>query len=476
MGVPVGSADAGTPSRRSKRQWEGLDSELWQSDSRPTTATSGGGAAPQHSRPRTPASASDAPPSRPRTAGSACGALESAKAVADAARAAADAALAAAAQCAAWAASDEGLDGLPPAALGEPKPSGAGAEACSGGGGSARGRGAPTGQLNDKLGSTASSLKELGADLAPIPTTLTASSVAEFLNGLSKASTSFEEKLEWTPRIPVVEKPEKLSSEGSSSPSSERPAWAGTRTPLQRVSVKKAPPKEPSPRSERRKPLQRVTLDRKEPGMVEKWHVPHHYATGPANPVRAANPAKPASPAPRGSKHRRHIAAAALDMSSDDGAASSRPQSRGPSDDGSCRGSDGGPEARSNGFGNRNGGLLLPRIEPKGSPDRGDKAAFLQGARRRNDADFRPQAKQGLLMAALHARPPRDSALPPLPAEAGGRSKSAAALHGGRRTEISKMQRSLSLATSPCDRSRGPPLRDDSPGVGAAGGRTLRTL
>lgn len=125
MGVPGGRAECLSPAFEARRQWEPLNSPLWQAtprgafpgfgssganadvlilssrrspsgaDRRPATPLLGSDSSATFLRPRTPAGAA-ADTSRPRTAGSAAAGVEAARAAGEAAKAAADAALAAA--------------------------------------------------------------------------------------------------------------------------------------------------------------------------------------------------------------------------------------------------------------------------------------------------------------------------------------------------------------------------------------------
>jgi len=359
----------------------------------------------------------------------------------------------------------------------------AAADTCSNLGSAASEGCGSTSELVGGLGGTSASVIDL-ADLAPILPDLTASSVADFLGTLEGAKASFEWKLDWSPRIPTVAKLEEPGPESASVPpdlstDGEGPTLSWGRKPLKRVSLEKPPPPEPPPEP-RRRALQRVSVGRFQP-LISRFEQRRPEAQE-SEAVEPASPPMRSSPSGLASKHRRHIAAAA-EVAGEDLAAASG--SRAGSSAGarteasSSRGFEAAPAvcdgtsvdgSKRPGSG---GSAVLPRIDSKGNLAREDAAGSPLGETRQNDAAYRVQAKRGLLMAALHVRP-RDSTLPRLRSESSGRSKSSASLHGSgsRRSDHARMQRSLSLATSPCDRPRGPFPCDDSPGGRAAGSRS----
>lgn len=182
--------------RTGTRQWEPLDSPLWQETPRdpadlpsaryaPSTASSRPSTAGY--RPQSAASArGDAV--RPRTAGSVAAAAATAQASLEASRVAADAALATAA---AVVLAVEGRNSRPPSRAGP----------------------SPVEVLHVPARTEVLLLSENGeeevrfldGEKAVCVPELEPSCVEDFLQGLSKASTTFEDRLSWTPRVPVEE-------------------------------------------------------------------------------------------------------------------------------------------------------------------------------------------------------------------------------------------------------------------------------
>jgi len=394
----------------SPMHWEKMDSKLGANSisSRPTTASSD---CCQLSRPWTPASSStvtsrpgtassSTASSRPRTATSAQSVVEDARALAEAARAEADAAMAAAVA----------LDVLPAALPTE------------------------TSNITDGTRDIGNLQRTCAHDcpagiimLGPVPPALTAVAVSEFLGSLTQSRASFD-KLDWTPKVPIVEKP--LDSNCALGGAAYSGNSFGSRSPLQRVNVAQF----------EQRPQELVVGA----GSARASKIPHkNRLDSQTKDISTATLESGASPpsrkVSRASTRRRSISCSSStnELGTGNSAESSNRRLHRTSDI-TCNSEK----------------ALLPHIQSGVTTPTAERPALLDNVCRRNDADFRPQQRRGLLMrTAMRVEGPRGAAaavLPPLPLDATGRSRSAASLHqqtsccGG----SSRLQRSQSLASS----------------------------
>jgi len=396
-------------SRHSPMHWEKTDSKLWANSigSRPTTASS---YCCQCSRPWTPASSSTAS-SRPHTATYSQGVVEDAQASAEAARAEADAALAAAIA----------LDVLP-AGLPMETPN------------------ISCGTRHDEIGNLpgiyAHACPASIIRLGPVLPTLTAAAVSDFLGSLSRSRAVFD-KLDWAPQMPFVEKPVDsncpLSGEAYSDNS------LGSRCPLQRVNVARF--------EQRPSELMVGAGSARASNLSVNCPASQIEDSGTTALESGASPSsRKVSRAPT----RRRSISRSSDIS-EAGAGNNAETGRGrlhrPAD------------VRSN-----SEKLLLPRVQSGVTTPTVERSDLFDSACRRNDADYRPHQRRGLLMrAAAHVEGPRNgrAVLPPLPKDTIGHCRSAASLQQQPNCsgDNSRLQRSQSLVSSsllPRALNRGP--------------------
>lgn len=265
--------------------------------------------------------------------------------------------------------------------------------------------------------------------LGPVPT-LTAAAVSDFLSSLTRSRAAFD-KLDWTPQMPVVEKPEDvnrpLSGEAFSGNS------LGSRCPLQRVNVARFEqcPQElivgaGSARASQL-PVNNIVSQREDSGIAA-----------------SASGASPSSKKLSRAPSRRRSISCSNNKSEVYTGNSAEAGHWSPHR----------PAHAACGKSGKSGKSLLPRIQSGVATPTVERSTLLDSACRRNDADYRLHQRRGLLMrASAHVEGPKEdgAVLPPLPLDSTGRCRSATFLQQQKPSYSggsSCLQRSQSLASS----------------------------